>query len=303
MSLRRNVLIFHLGALGDFIMTWPLAMAAGRLFAQSRVMYVSHAQKGALAERVLRVESVDVEQGWHQLFSENPQLPDRCIKLLEGAHSVFSFVASREEMWAQNVRRLAPQAELVCLRTKAPDEAPPIHVTEYVLMQLQSHPAMRAAMTQMLRSIRERGVSGVKASEGPVLIHPGSGASRKCWPIERFLELAASLKRSGRAVRFVVGETELEQWSRDRVEQLRNAADVSQPATYLELYELTQSAGAFVGNDTGPTHLAGITGVKTIALFGSDPARWSPIGPQVSIVRGEPIDAIAGEQVLAAISG
>ena len=38
-------------------MTWPLAMAAGRLFAQSRVMVVSHSQKGALAEKVLRLDA------------------------------------------------------------------------------------------------------------------------------------------------------------------------------------------------------------------------------------------------------
>src|SRR5262245_7358855 len=132
MSLRRNVLIFHVGALGDFVMTWPLAMAAGRLFAQSRVMYVSHAQKGALAEQVLRVESVDVEQCWHHLFSENPQLPERAQRLLHGAHTIFSFVASPDELWSQNVTRLAPHAQLICLRTKTPDDAPPMHVTEYM---------------------------------------------------------------------------------------------------------------------------------------------------------------------------
>ena len=69
---RRNVLIFHSGALGDFILTWPLALALGRLFPQSRIYYVTHGQKGALAEKVLRVESVDAEAGWHPLFAEAP---------------------------------------------------------------------------------------------------------------------------------------------------------------------------------------------------------------------------------------
>jgi heptosyltransferase-3 len=300
-SLRRNVLIFHLGALGDFIMTWPLAMAAGRLFAQSRVMYVSHAQKGVLAEQVLRVESVDVEQGWHQLFSPDAKLPERCAKLLEGAHSVFSIIASPDELWAQNVSRLAPHAELTCLRTKAADDVPPMHVTEFIASQLASQPAVHAAMTQMLRSIRERGVSGTRPSDGPIVIHPGSGAARKCWPIERYLELATSLKRDGRALKFVVGETELDQWPRDHLEQLRSIGQVVQPPTYLELLNAIQSAGTFIGNDTGPTHLAAITGVKTIALFGSDPTRWAPLGPQVTVVRGETIDQIALTDVLAAL--
>ena len=54
MSLRRNVLIFHQAALGDFVVTWPLAVALGRLFPQSRVLYVTHASKGQLAERAAR---------------------------------------------------------------------------------------------------------------------------------------------------------------------------------------------------------------------------------------------------------
>ena len=302
-SIRRNVLIFHLGALGDFVMTWPLAMAAGRLFAQSRVMVVSHAQKGALAEKVLRVESVDIEQGWHQLFNADLQLPERCEKLLAGAHSVFSFIASADEPWSQNLKRLAPNAELICLRTKAPDDAPPMHVTEYIASQLGSQPAIQAAVTQMLRSIRERGVSGTRSSDGPIVIHPGSGAARKCWPVEGFVELATSLKREGRTVKFVVGETELEQWPADRVEQLRRVGEILQPPSYLDLLNAIHSAGTFIGNDTGPTHLAAITGVKTVALFGSDPTRWAPIGPQVTIVQAESIDAITVDQVQRAVSG
>jgi len=47
--LKRNVVIFHQAALGDFIITWPLAMALSRVFPQSRIIYVTHSQKGALA--------------------------------------------------------------------------------------------------------------------------------------------------------------------------------------------------------------------------------------------------------------
>ena len=75
--LRRNVLIFHSGALGDFIVTWPLALSLARLFPQSRIYYITAGQKGALAERVLRLESADSESGWHNLFSERPHFPSR----------------------------------------------------------------------------------------------------------------------------------------------------------------------------------------------------------------------------------
>ena len=45
---------------------------------------------------------------------------------------------------------------------------------------------------------------------------------------------------------------------------------------------------AFVGCDTGPTHLAAQLGVPTIALFGpTDPAVWAPVGPRVRVIAPE----------------
>jgi heptosyltransferase-3 len=57
------------------------------------------------------------------------------------------------------------------------------------------------------------------------------------------------------------------------------------PSTYnlagkLSLAELTEiiiCAGIFIGPDTGITHLAAATGVRTVAIYGpTDPKRWAP---------------------------
>src|SRR5262245_33625505 len=116
--LRRNVLIFHQAALGDFIVTWPLAMALSRIMPQSRIMYVTHSQKGKLAERVLRVESVDAEGGWHSLLTDPPQLPERNAKLLEAAQVVVSFTAGEADALADGVVRTAPEAKVISLDTR-----------------------------------------------------------------------------------------------------------------------------------------------------------------------------------------
>src|SRR3954462_10163881 len=90
--LRRNVLMLHAGALGDFVVSWPLAMALGRLHPQSRVIYVVQGGKGKLAERALRVESADVDGGaFHLLYSDPAKLPEASRKMVENAHSVFTF--------------------------------------------------------------------------------------------------------------------------------------------------------------------------------------------------------------------
>ena len=104
MPLRRNIIIFHQGALGDFIVTWPLALGMARVFAQSRVFYVTAGQKGALAEKALRVESADVEAGWHQLFSTEPTLPEPAARLL-GALSRSSALSAGRKKSGQRMYR------------------------------------------------------------------------------------------------------------------------------------------------------------------------------------------------------
>src|SRR6202035_252080 len=143
---RRNVLIFHLGALGDFVLTWPLALALGRIYPQSRVFYITHQQKGALAERVLRIDAADIEAGWHHLFTPSlaaDALPAPAAKLLASAHSVFSFLSNGQDDWSENVRRLAPEAELTPLR--GPRELG-LPAADALLEELKPRPVVQTAV-------------------------------------------------------------------------------------------------------------------------------------------------------------
>lgn len=287
MPLRRNILIVHQGALGDFIVTWPLVLGLARVFAQSRIFYVTSGEKGALAEKALRVESADVEGGWHQLFSSDPKLPESAAKLLAGAQHIINFVSGPEDLWTKNVRASAPEAALVTLSTVPPDSFSG-HITEHLLAQLKSFPVIEAAMGQMLQSIATRGLALARPTDGTVVLHPGAGSGKKCWPPEQFLKLAELLKQAGRHVEVILGEVELERWPAAQVEAFSKAAAVKRPGTLVELLHTLAGASAFVGNDSGPGHLAGIIGVPTVSIFGpKDPVRWKPLGPSVTALRGE----------------
>lgn len=299
---RRNILLFHAGALGDFVVSWPLALALARVYPQSRVFYVTQRGKGALAERVLRLESVDSESGWHGMFTADPALPEPQAKLLAGAHSVISFVSSPGDLFSQNVAGLSPGANYLPMTVSPPGDFAG-HVSDHLLAQLAPWPAVQAALVQVLRSVAARGVA-VKAPEGKtILVHPGSGSRRKCWPAERFASLIERLRTDGRAVRVVVGEVELETWSPEELRRVEAAADVARPATYVDLLNEVMSAGAYVGNDSGPSHLAGIVGLPTVALFGaSNPLHWRPMGPQVQVVHGDTLRDITVDQVHLALT-
>lgn len=294
---RRNILLFHAGALGDFVVTWPLALALARVYPQSRVFYVTQRGKGALAERVLRLESVDSETGWHGMFTPGAALPEPQAKLLAGAHSVVSFLSSPGDAFSGNVARLAPGANYLPMTVPPPADFDG-HVTDHLLAQLGPWPAVQAALAQVLRSVAARGVAVKPPAGDVVLVHPGSGSRRKCWPAERFVALIERLRAGGRAVRVVLGEVELETWPSDEIRRVERSAEVARPATYVDLLHELMNAGGYVGNDSGPSHLAGIVGVPTVALFGpSNPDHWRPMGPRVRIVRAAAMESITAGQV------
>jgi heptosyltransferase-3 len=297
--LRRNVLIFQLGGLGDFVLTWPFAVAMGRIYPQSRIIYITHRQKGLLAERVLRLESRDIEAGWHGLFSDDCNLPPATRSLLESAHAVYSFLPVTER-WHRNVQRVNAECKRVVI-----DPRPPVdfsgHVTEWMLQSLgDGNKVERSSTEQIIHSIADRGIGFKPAGGNDIVMHPGSGATAKCWPIECWIELADQLKSCGRTVRFLLGEAERDRWSSADIDRLKSAGAVRHCETGLDLLAELNTAAVFVGNDSGPGHLAGVIGLPTVSLFGpTDATRWRPLGPRVRAL--EPLDRLSTADVLRAI--
>jgi ADP-heptose:LPS heptosyltransferase len=299
--LRRNVLILHTAALGDFVLSWPLILALGRLHPQSRIIVVTQASKGVLAEAALRVESADIEHGWHALFAGAGEVDSRVATLLDGAHAVYSFLADGGDAFTKNLADRAPQAKVTALRT-IPPQGWANHASQWLLEQLKSQPAVRTAVEQILRSIATRGIGTGRSHDGDVVVHPGSGSPAKCWPLQRYLELIERFKRNRRDVRVLLGEAELERLSAVETKALAEHASLRTPANYLELFNELRSAGELVANDSGPAHLGAIVGVPTLTLFGpaSDPAVWKPLGPRVLALREQPIEKLTVAKVLAA---
>ena len=287
----RNVPAFHAGALGDFVLTWPVLLGAARVMPQCRTIAVVAGDKGKLAERVLRVEHRDADVGgWHALFGDG-DLPERAARLLGGARHVISFVADHGSKWAANVREVAPAATITFIAPPPRDLAGG-HAGDFILRQLEGDPVLHAAAAGMRQSIEKTGLMPrFHDAGGPVLLHPGSGSIKKNRPVAEWAALARRLKEDGRKVRVVLGEAEVERLDEAEVAELsEHAADVQRPADLSELLFLMRGAGGYVGHDTGPTHLAAAVGLATTAVFtdATDSAVWAPIGPQITVVRGLP---------------
>ena len=64
--------------------------------------------------------------------------------------------------------------------------------------------------------------------------------------------------------------------------------EVANPRTVSELLTLVDRAAAFVGNDSGPAHLAGLCGVPTFTIFGPQLPEWfAPVHPASEWLEGK----------------
>jgi heptosyltransferase-3 len=224
-------------------------------------------------------------------------LAERPKTLVDGAHAVYTFTNDSPEP----LRAQAPEAQVIALRTVPPDGWTR-HASEWLLEQLKPYPTVRAAVEQMLRSVNARGVGTGRSHDGDVVVHPGSGSREKCWPVEKFVELIDRIRRQRLDVRVLLGEAELERFSKDNLATLeQHATAVRRPSNFLELFNELRSAMALVANDSGPAHLGAMVGVPTVALFGpTDPAVWKPLGPRVTALREEKLEKLSVTKVFAA---
>jgi ADP-heptose:LPS heptosyltransferase len=294
---RRNVLVLHAGALGDFVLSWPLIVALSRIHPQSRIMVVTHASKGALAEAALHVESSDIERGWHALFAEGGEAPEPVARMISAAHSIYSFISSAGDATTANLTRIAgPEARVLTLNPR-PTEDYARHASEYLLEQLEPSSPARAGVQQILRSIASRGIGAARSDSGEILVHPGSGGEHKRWPLPRFIKLIERLKRK-RTVRVVLGEVENDRLTPQEIGSLKAVAEIVTPHNYVQLFNELRLASMLIANDSGPGHLAGIIGLPTVSIFApTNPAIWKPLGPRVKVVRGPSLDKISVDDV------
>jgi heptosyltransferase-3 len=100
------------------------------------------------------------------------------------------------------------------------------------------------------------------------IIHPVAATPEKTWPAENFLAVAAHLLDSGVTPVFIGGpDDDLTPFRQYRTLQT-SLGDVK---------SLLAAATLFVGNDSGPAHMAAAFGVPSVVIFGpSDPAIWGP---------------------------
>ena len=131
------------------------------------------------------------------------------------------------------------------------------------------------------RAAREKlSGAGIRPEGSFVVIHPGSGGSARDWPAEGFAALGRRLLEEGRNVLITGSEAERELVNLVAVGAGKGACAAAGLFTLHELAAVLAQASLFVGNSSGPLHLAVAMGTPVVGLYPQlpeiGPRRWGP---------------------------
>jgi heptosyltransferase III len=248
------VLVLRPGALGDTLLAVPALRALRSVCSPLRL--AAHAGAARLLQSVNEVDAGmgfdDPSLGWLFRTGEPP-----------AGEAVVAWMNPRGAPRLGNALVVAPG------RPGRED----IHCAQYLLNTL--------APLDVDPQLDDRPLEVRAHRTDDVLVHPGSGSTMKNWPAARF---AATIALFDRPVQLIVGEAD-EQAARD----VEACLGMSLPRlAHVPLEQLAQRlAGcrAFLGNDSGVSHLAGLCGAATVVLFGpTSPTVWRPLGPSVHVL-------------------
>jgi len=310
-----RAVILQPGALGDCILTLPLVKLVKEAFDLGGVDLIGHAEYvGILPGRscvdgVRSIDSVDL----HKMFVEPVRFDladhDPLIHLFSGYSWIITFLGEPGSDFEQNLiftTNCSHSADVVTLPLKPPQGASQ-HITEVYAEHFVRQSGLplekaridrKGVQIRVAQADRDLGVElleqvGIDLSKRLVVIQPGSGGQKKCWHLENFLNVARTLRGPEIEVLFLLGPAETE---RLRPSEKVHIHGVTRCVAHLSLPQvvgLLSCADAFVGNDSGVSHLAAGMGLRTIVLFGpTDPAVYQPLGPRVTVVQG-PADGFA----------
>ena len=115
-----------------------------------------------------------------------------------------------------------------------------------------------------------------------ILVHSGARLPARVWPLAQYQKLVRHLRDRGYNVQVACDPNQQAWW------QGAGEAQAQCPGSVGSLLALIDQAGVFIGNCSGPGHLAAIIGLPTFTFFGPSLLEWfAPLHPAAEWMEGK----------------
>ncbi|MBN1392149.1 MAG: hypothetical protein JW947_05030 [Sedimentisphaerales bacterium] len=314
--------ILQPGAIGDCVLTLPLAefmkdrLGLGGADVLGHTEYIGIFPGRTCVDSVRSIDSLEL----HQLFTETDKFDladgDALINFFGNYAWIATFLGEPDSNFERNLiftANCSRSSEVITLSLHPapprggvkPPEKSSAHITDFYIQQFIAQSGLSLQPWQVRKS--KNLIKATKADinkgkelleeidvafcEKIVVVQPGSGGPHKCCHLDNFLAVSQELASKDIKVIFLLGPAEQERLSKTAVEKINDAAKCLTDLSLTQVLELLSCADAYLGNDSGITHLAAAMGVKTVAVFGpTNPQIYRPIGHSVTVVISDEAD-------------
>jgi len=301
---RRHALVIHPGALGDVLQAVPALRALGR---GARVAFCGQPRLGELlagagvVEEALSFDSF----GLDALFTGEPA-PGALADRLGRFDVIVSWFGARDERYPARLRALAPSSVVAPPVPEGPGIAVWQHLQGTLGPSCPSGPEDRAPLPlpEHWRARARQALDALGARADLLVVHPGAGGRWKASPPET---LARAISRVTRGANV---EVLLHQGPADREATERLAGLLDPPPRRLVDPALPLLAGvlslakAYLGGDSGVSHLAAAVGAPAVVLYpAATRGRWAPWSATArALVRDADVEPDVAERAAQALS-
>jgi heptosyltransferase III len=273
-----SILVIHPGALGDVLQAVPSLRALRRHAA------VTFSGQPRLGRLLVSLGIVDTAlpfegMGFEALFTRNEPPPSLVARL---AHfdRVVSWFGARDMVYVEQLGAISPGAVIA-----APVPEDDRSVWRHLLSTIEedSPPDLAPiALPDSCRDEARRALDelGVETTRALLVVHPGAGGQWKVWPAERLARaIEIILRRTGARALVHQGPAD-----HDAVNQLCPLLPEA-PLRLVEpelplLASVLGHVSAYLGMDSGVSHLAAAVGAPSVILFPAATLKlWTPWSP------------------------
>ena len=320
----KNILVIHFGQLGDVVLGLPALRAIREKFADARITLLLGKATGEVAKLAnvsddqILVDRVLLRDGNQlrsiaEIFKLVSEVRSRKFDLVIDLHSLSEtnllgfFSGAKHRLYARRESRSLDS--LSNFKPAAPFEDKSKHAAARyfdVLLPLGIENASLAFRFTSDQADVDR-VNALFFSDilaelgGSVGLFPGAGNPSRCWQLENFAELAKRLVDTSLRPIVFLGPEE-EGLKDDVIKLFPGGTQIIDGLTITEFIAAVSRLSSFVGNDTGPIHLAACSGVPVVLLLDERaPTTYLPLTDELEIVKNQTIDKITVEDVFHAI--
>ncbi len=279
---RPRVLVIRGGAIGDFILTLPAIRLLRDNIPNAHIEILGYkpiielAVAASIAHSTRSLEHAAMAR----LFVPEAVIDAALRDYFRSFNLVVSYLFDPDGILRSNMEMIGVKTYLEASHQVTSDGG---HATEQLARPLQ-----RLAMFLDDPAPRIAVAATASGNKPLIALHPGSGSLKKNWPVENWIKLGMDLAATfpEREIALITGEAEAERGLTREVVEAWKAIPFHHwdQLPLVELASKLASCQAFVGHDSGISHLAAACGLPCLIFFGpTDPAVWAPRGAEVRV--------------------